>query len=799
MAEKITASPFRDNFWKRVSTIFFLCLVGLGVIMRLSWQDWHQGTNLHPDEYGLTNTIYQLQVPNSINQYFNTRISPLSPYPKYDIHGTVIAPGPDHSFRWGQFSAILIRVAAEITGRTEYDQIRVLGRQLSASADILILLLLYMTACLLYSKRIALVSTALSALAVMQIQQAHFMTADNFGSLFINIALFAGVKIARNKILAKSLPHNENRNDYRIKPSSYFWYALFGVAAGLAIASRINLLIVIGMIVPSSFLGIADLKLQQKSDLRRILGLTALLIGFSILVTMATFRLAHPISFRSHSGDTNVFTLTLNPDWLESMKVALNESNGIGGGPPAEQWANRPPILFPMTNMVLWGMGLPLGVTGWMGFLWATWRAFRHGSHWRRHLVPIIWVSVFFLFMGTRWVKSMRYFLPIYPYICLFAGWFLVELGERFARTRENISVKSQLKRISAGILLIITVLGTTIWAMAFTHAVYAQDHSRIRASNWIYENIPQPIMLRIATDEGVIVQRLGLPDKMVVPQGQPYIGIFLSEFSGFLTDVSLTGISFIEQGDMSSGISIFITDQQSGLSFVGEAKPKVGGEANSEWVAAFQGSYLVQGQAYLISLEPIEGVFEFSRVVIANESWDEGLPLPFSGYDPFGQFYRGISMEVRWHDDEIKRQMFLENLAEADYIILPSQRAIWSASRIPLMYPMTIEYYRALFDGRLGFELVKVFDTPIRIGPLYISDIAGKASFGSAPNLPIFNFNMLSAEEAFSVYDHPPVWIFKKNEEFSLAAAEAILSEIDLKSVVIQSPREATTFPIED
>jgi hypothetical protein len=29
--------------------------------------------------------------------------------------------------------------------------------------------------------------------------------------------------------------------------------------------------------------------------------------------------------------------------------------------------------------------------------------------------------------MGTRWVKSVRYFLPIYPFLCLLAAWLLIE------------------------------------------------------------------------------------------------------------------------------------------------------------------------------------------------------------------------------------------------------------------------------------------------------------------------------------------------------------------------------------
>ena len=57
------------------------------------------------------------------------------------------------------------------------------------------------------------------------------------------------------------------------------------------------------------------------------------------------------------------------------------------------------------------------------------------------------------------------------------------------------------------------------------------------------------------------------------------------------------------------------------------------------------------------------------SGSVVANESWDEGLPLRLGGRDGFGQFYRGLTNEVRWPDDQNKRDMFLDVLEEAELL----------------------------------------------------------------------------------------------------------------------------------
>jgi hypothetical protein len=661
--------------------LFLVGLIVVGLYFRFVSVNWSQGTNLHPDEYGLTNTLTQLRLPTSLGEYFNTRLSPISPYQKYDIQGEPTQNGPDNRMRWGQWPIILIRAAGEFTGNTGYDEIRLLGRRMSAVADSLGLLIIFLIGRRLFNSSIGLTASALSSLAVMQIQQSHFMTVDNFGVLFSCLAIYAAVRIAQDKpILTSNAPADgtgASDSDYAIQRHAWLWYAAFGVAFGMAVASRVNLLPLGGMILVATFIAVADLRLRSERDLSQIAQSAAVLVAFSLFVSALTFRLTQPMTFRARTGDTSILTLTPNSDWVDSMVVAQNESSGNTGGPPSEQWANRTAIIFPLMNMVVWGMGIPLGLAAWAGFAWAAWRVVRQGTEWRQHSLQLVWVGGYFGFMGTRWVKSVRYFLPIYPFLCLLAAWALIELWRNHRRRGENGGGRENgpVRRVILGLSVLafaVVTLGTLTWAYAFVKAVYLQDHTRIQASRWIYENIP-------------------------------------------------TGS------------------------------------------------------------------------VISNESWDEGLPLQFDGYDSADQLYRGITMEVRWFDDEHKKEMFLDNLPIVDYIFLPSQRAIWSTSRIPKTYPMTIEYYRALFDGRLGFDLVAMFTSPIQIGPLEISDVGGTVAWGHQPTIPVFDGSFFGAEEAFSVYDHPPVWIFKKRADFDINNVRAVLDSVDLSRVVIQNAREAS------
>jgi hypothetical protein len=237
--------------------------------------------------------------------------------------------------------------------------------------------------------------------------------------------------------------------------------------------------------------------------------------------------------------------------------------------------------------------------------------------------------------------------------------------------------------------------------------------------------------------------------------------------------------------------LTLEIALDQDGAQILDEAVARL--IPGQETRARFGGAALAPGTTYYIRLTNTSGqIVTLRRNVLANESWDEGLPFPFDGYDPFGQLYSGVTMEARWYDTPEKRQMIKDVLRQADYLILPSQRAIWTTCRIPRTYPMTMAYYRALFDGRLGFELAAEFSAPLKLGPLYVSDVAGRVSWGQPPELPLFLRSQLSAEEAFSVYDHPPVWIFKKTASYDQAAVEQFFDSIDLSGMVVQIARNA-------
>ena len=180
-----------------------------------------------------------------------------------------------------------------------------------------------------------------------------------------------------------------------------------------------------------------------------------------------------------------------------------------------------------------------------------------------------------------------------------------------------------------------------------------------------------------------------------------------------------------------------------------------------------------------------------------ANETdWDMGLPLRVEGYDGYGGLYqRGLNFQMYWDDNVDKLLRFEDTLNQSDYIFISSNRQWGTTTRLPERYPLTTTYYRDLmgcppaldvetcyrsaevgdYQGRLGFQLVRVFESYPNLGPL--------------------RFNTQYAEEAFTVYDHPKVFIFKKQPGYDPAQVRALLGAVDLSDVVHLTPKKASDW----
>ncbi|MGD8621294.1 MAG: DUF2298 domain-containing protein [Anaerolineales bacterium] len=742
-------------------------LPGIGLIiiliiaayLRFVGINWDAFTHLHPDERFLTLVASALQIPQSISEYFDTQNSLLNPY------------NVGHRFFvYGTFPIFLVRYIAEWVGLTGYDQIHLVGRAVSASFDLISIVIVYSIGKRLYNRGVGLLAAAFTAFSVLLIQHAHFFVVDPVANTFILAGFYFAVRVM---------------DDNRLQD-----YVFFGVSLGLAVASKISAAPLAGTVALAAAIHFIRVEDDVREEvLKKIVGYLLLAALFSLI----TFRIFQPYAFEGPS----FFNIKLNPDWLANMAEIREQQKGNTDAPYALQWADRQPIWFSFKNMLLWGLGLPLGLTAWFSYAWALVQSFR--GRWERHLLPVVWTGAFFLWQSIGFTMAMRYQLPIYPLLSVFAGWGLVEAW----RTTDKVDGRiRKWSKLGVGVIGTVVLLGTAVYAFAF-HNIYRTPFTRAAASRWIYQNIPGIANLVVQTEQGEKLEVLPMPNDFVLFPEATHIVEVHTDLSGTLNQVWIPYVSSDQHTGERLSLRISLTSEpNSGVEFA-EYLVNRQSQATGEFEIRFdleQAMEIDPDTRLFFNLENVGSVAAHMRGtrLVHETSWDDGLPWGIDGRNLNGR-YEVRNLELYWHDDQDddqngiadKIERIAEFLDESEYLLISSNRQYGTLTRVPIRYPLTIEYYRALFgcpepltvlecgakaevgelESSLGYDLFKVFESHPELGPIEINDQL--------------------AEEAFTVYDHPKVLIFKKSEDFSKQAVYDMLGEVDLSAVQHVLPRD--------
>ena len=200
---------------------------------------------------------------------------------------------------------------------------------------------------------------------------------------------------------------------------------------------------------------------------------------------------------------------------------------------------------------------------------------------------------------------------------------------------------------------------------------------------------------------------------------------------------------------------------------------------ASAFWALAFQSIYSQDHPRIAASEWLYAHALPGSR--ITGEIWDDTLPYALPD-KPNGVF-KLIETEPYTTDSlqKVDELVFGRpadkgegGLVNADYVAIASNRVKDSIVRLPAEYPATIRYYELLESGALGFKRV--------------------AHFESRPTFLGISINDASAEESFTVYDHPEVTIYQKTLDFSAQRAAALLNQAQPERAVNLLPRQGRT-----
>jgi YYY domain-containing protein len=741
--------------------ILLILVLILGAVLRFSGLNWDEDTHLHPDERFLTMVESDIQFPDSLGEYFNTASSPLNP--RNAGHGF---------FVYGTLPIFLVRFLAALFDMAGYGQVYLLGRAAAGIFDLITIFLIYVTAVRLYSKRVGILAAAFTAVSVLLIQHAHYFVVDTFATTFVVAGFFFAVRVL-------------DEGDFKD-------YALFGLTLGLAVASKVSTFPLAAVVAVAGGIRLLDLQGEDSGgERRRVIVGVLLAAGISLL----TFRIFQPYAF----AGTSFFDVRLNPKWLDNMRELRSLSSGRAEFPPAWQWAGRPRLLYSLRNLVLWGLGAPLGITACLSLAWALGRSFQ--GHWRKHLLPVIWISGYFVWQAAGFTQAMRYQLPIYPFLALMAAWGLWRAWELAGESRRLSPLAGRAVVAAVGAAVLIS---TTVYAIGFV-TIYTRPVTRVAASRWIFRNVPAAANMVVQSDEEQFIEPISMPVDYTLLAGEPYTAVFRSGAEGRTADVLLPHVSGSAGDSEQLDLRISISGDPEGAQVLsaGEFSGRLTSASDAPVEISLQPALdLHSGEMYYatISLESGGAIHMRGSVIISESSWDDGLPLRIDGRDGYGGYYQGVNQELYWPDNSDddsdgksdKLERILSTLEQGDYLVISSNRQYGSIARIGSRYPLTQAYYRALFgcaapqsiprcaaaaqpgkmDGELGYELIAVFQSNPRLGPLEINDQL--------------------AEEAFTVYDHPKVLVFKRSPDFDVSQARRILAGIDLTHVENVLPKDA-------
>ena len=663
----VSLSHIRGWLWHRDWTFWLLIAVALvSLVPRLYGLNWDANNHLHPDERAIIFKSICLSLPGTPRG--------AGCDPAYTGPGWFLSPASPlnpHFFAYGSFPMYLLAAVAHglawVTKLTsgafhppdggawdDFNHFTLVGRTLSALFDTGSVFLAGLLTRRLAGPRIALLAAAFVAVIPFEVQVAHFYAVDTLLLFFVLLALLGCLSLADGR----AAPHfHETATDSTTTGNGawmprFVWRAwsvgiFVGVAFGLAMATKVSAL---PLLVPIA----VALALRWRRGGFDEAALAAVGIASAAFITFLV---------------TSPYTLL---DWSSFNAQVMEQTNlsrGLLDYPYVRQFTGTTQYVYEIQQLLLYDMGLPLGLLGLAGFGWAVSRVWRRlDDDWS---ILVIWLLAYFAVVGSAYTKFTRYMLPVFVPLAICGAAMLAALAAWGVR------------RIG---------FATSTTAPSSRHSEEAHERSGIQ---WVGRTV------------------------FALPIARRLTGIYGASWWRTLCG----GL-----GAVVLAISLFLT----------VALVHIYSLPNTR----------VQASQWIYNHVP-------AGATLTNEVWDDPLPVLVpaartdasgTGYTAAGHTidpgqYTQVGLNLYDADTQDKAAQLASQLASANVVVISSQRLVRSIPKLPDRYPMTTRYYDLLFSSNLGFHLA--------------------AHFENHPNLFGFTLNDTGADESFSVYDHPPVWIF--------------------------------------
>ncbi len=430
-----------------------ILFLALGV--RLYGIDWDQGALYHPDERAILIQVGELEFPplSELDSLLDAEESPLNPgwfpygsLPMYMVKALTIGPSPFSD--WGIF------------------ELRLVGRVLSALADVGAVLFIYLLGARFFGRRVGLLAGLLTSLAVLHIQLSHFYTVDTFLTFFVVASVYFMVRVASGGGWRHSL--------------------CAGAFLGLALASKASaspLLLPLALAHVMALVHQGGGRYAWRNLLTGAPGPMAARLAAAGVAVVAAFFLTTPYAFLDWT--------TYFGDIFEQSQMVRREIDL----PYTRQYIDTPAYLYHVRQLAVWGLGLPLGLLAWVAL--PVTLAVAAARRLPVDILILAWVLPYFLINGSFDVKFLRYLLPITPFLLLMVSRLFFSLREVLDRRRPQLA-----KAAAVGMACVVAATG--LYALAYLQ-IYNDDHTANRTAEWFQANAERgAVVLKEHWEEGI-------------------------------------------------------------------------------------------------------------------------------------------------------------------------------------------------------------------------------------------------------------------------------------------------------
>ena len=344
-------------------------------------------------------------------------------------------------------------------------QVDLIGRLLGAIFDSFTLLLVGIIGRRFAGALAGLAAAGLYACSVLAIQLTHFLGAEPMLGMACALTVPAALSLDRSASARAAIRSG----------------AVLGAASGFAVATKLTAL----GLVAVPIIGCAALVVRHRrsSDVVRLAA-----VGIGALVS---FRILHPGTFTG---------LGMMPS--DAFLADLRASRALASSslPPSFQWSRRIPILQPNAWLFVFTVGPAsclAALAGAVVVVRRRWSRLHERGRWPV-LVLFGAVLVPFLYIEITSLPTGRYYVPKLPALYVLAGTGVAYVVHRARATSGH-------PRTISFVAVVGCVMIAALWGAAFVNGVYGHTNTRIEASHWIVDHVPDgSVLTSQAWDDGL-------------------------------------------------------------------------------------------------------------------------------------------------------------------------------------------------------------------------------------------------------------------------------------------------------